>query len=182
MYWQHADLRVVGVAGLRASANLLRPHPVTLHWGVMCSKVKEQQQEQEAFLFISNSKTNKNILHWMLHISEMNLCRHPRVKRLFKSKHNYSVGRKLLRDSVLVSSLATRACWSVHTLCRAAEGVCRNGDCSKKATNWWRLETFWSLGLQNGTIFIHKYKVQFCSTFSSATDMTVRHSLKYYLN
>lgn len=35
-----ADLRVVGVTGLGPSANLLRPHPVALHRGVMCNGVK----------------------------------------------------------------------------------------------------------------------------------------------
>lgn len=35
-----ADLRVVGMTGLGPSANLLRPHPVALHRGVMCNGVK----------------------------------------------------------------------------------------------------------------------------------------------
>lgn len=55
--WE-TDLGVVGMAGLGAPANLLGPHPVTLHWGIMYNGVKEQQQEQEKLLLKSHLNFN----------------------------------------------------------------------------------------------------------------------------
>lgn len=57
LIFQRADLRVVGVTGLGPSANLLRPHPVALHWGIMCNRVKVHFRP-----FFSKLSTNKHKL------------------------------------------------------------------------------------------------------------------------
>ena len=67
---------MVGVAGLRASANLLWPHPVTLHRGIMCSAVKERQLERERFLSSSHSNINPSVWGWKWHISQTHHSRH----------------------------------------------------------------------------------------------------------
>lgn len=55
-----ADLGVVVMAGLGPSANLLWPHPVTLHWGIMYSGVKEQRRRDFSLNSHSNINTNAN--------------------------------------------------------------------------------------------------------------------------
>ena len=87
--WE-ADLGVVGMAGLGASANLLWPHPVTLHRGIMCSAVKERQLERETLFSSSHSNINPSVWGRKLHISQTHHSRHKEYEwegaALFKAR------------------------------------------------------------------------------------------------